>query len=179
MMDKFKAWIKRYGWLIPIVLIIAAWFGGDRHGQKLVRDSLVSQTDTVTKTVTVYKDFPKPQETALVGYVHVPAYKFISDTVNAVSTVFLHDTTVVYLPREQRYYEEEDGRLRMWVSGYDPSLDRYELDKVETTITNTIVERPAHWALSVSAGYGAALHDKIVVLSPFIGIGISYNIISW
>ena len=174
----FKEFIKKYGWLvIPVVLIVVAWFSGDYYGQRLVRDSLESKADTVTKVVTVYKDFPQPQQTAKIGYIAVPMYKFLSDTVTAIETAYLHDTTVVYLPREEKYYEEEDGRLRLWVSGYEPRLDRYELDNITTTITNTIVEHPSRWSISISAGYAATLHSKTVVAGPYIGIGISYSLI--
>lgn len=136
--------------------------------------------DTVTKVVAVYKDFPNPQKEAFSGYLGVPLYKFITDTIRAVETVYSHDTTVVYLPREQKYYSEADGKLRLWISGYEPRLDRYELDLPTTTITNTVKEKPSRWGLGVSAGYGAAMQaDKTVVLSPFIGIGIQYNFLSW
>jgi hypothetical protein len=80
---------------------------------------------------------------------------------------------VVYLPREQKYYEENDGRLRLWVSGYDPRLDRWELDERQTTITQTVVPR-RRWSLGVTAGYGLALTEPKVALAPFVGVGITY-----
>ena len=172
-----KEVVKKYEWIIPIVLIVAAFFGGDYYGHRKVEKSLVSETDTITKIVTVYKDFPQPIETAQIGFIPVPMYKFITDTVNTVETAYLHDTTVVYLPREEKYYEEEEGRLRMWVSGYDPRLDRYEFDAIIKTITNTIYVTPSRWSFSVSAGLGVTygLVNKTIDAGPTIVLGGSYR----
>lgn len=177
---KFKEAIRKCEWfIIPAVLIIAAFFGGSYYGEQKAYANIEVARDTVIKVVTVYRDFPEPAKAAQIGYVSVPCYKFITDTVTNETIAFLHDTTVVYLPREQKYYEEDEGRLRLWVSGYDPMLDRYELDRIETTVTNTVVPKRKHWGLTVSGGYGVALADKRVILSPFIGIGASYIIASW
>ena len=179
MTEKDKTILKRYGWMIPIVLMVAAWFSGDYYGQKMVRESLESKVDTVTKIVTVYKDFPEPQKTALVGYLPVPTYKFITDTINAVKWREIHDTTVVYLPREQRYYEEEDGKLKMWVSGYDPRVDRYEISWPETTVTQTIVQKPRRWHISVQFGYGVTFANGTVKAGPTLSGGVSYSLLSF
>lgn len=182
MKEKFITLLRKCEWLIvPAVLIAAAWFSGDYYGRKRVIQSYESKTDTVTKIVTVYKDYPEPAKTALVGYVQVPTYKFLTDTVKAVewAEITVHDTTVVYLPREQKYYAEEGGKLRLWVSGYEPRLDRYEVSWPETTITQAYVQKPRRWSLGVTAGYGAALHDKRVVLAPYVGIGVSYSLLQF
>lgn len=176
-----KRFLRNFAeWLLMMsVLSAVMFFAGRSYERKNAAGHEASRLDTVTRIVTVYKDFPKPQETALSGFVSVPAYKFITDTVTCVETaeIAVHDTTVVYLPRERKYYEEEDGRLRLWVSGYDPSLDRYEISWPETTVTRTVL--PRRWSLGVTAGYGAALHDKTVTLSPFVGFGVNYAIFSF
>lgn len=174
--------IGRYKWLlIPLVLVIASFLGGAHYGHRRAVEGFVAEQDTVTKIVSVYKDFPKSQKEAFSGYLRVPAYRFISDTVERIRwaeiAIPVHDTTVVYLPREEKYYEEEDGRLRVWVSGYEPRLDRYEVSWPETTITTTIKEKPQRWGIGISGGYGAALYDKKVILAPYIGIGITYTIL--
>ena len=172
----FKEAIKKCEWIIPVLLILGGtFFGGMKYGEHRAYASIEVGRDTVIKTVTVYKDFPQPKETASAGFIAIPAYKFFTDTVYATNTVLQHDTTVVYLPREQQYYEEEEGRLRLWVSGYEPRLDRYELDAQVITITNTVTEKPSRWGLSISGGYGVALVGKSVQLAPYIGVGVSYT----
>ena len=173
---KLKEALRSFEWIIPLVLLLGASFvGGTYYGERRALASIETATDTVVKVVTVYKDFPKPKETALAGFVAVPKYLFVTDTITAEKAVFLHDTTVIYLPREQQYYEEEEGTLRIWVSGYDPRLDRYELDTKTITITNTVVEKPSRWGLSINGGYGAALVGNTVKLAPYIGVGVSYT----
>lgn len=163
--------------LAAAAIFVIAWFVGNVHGKNTAFDDAETKTDTVVKVVTVYKDFPQPQQTAQIGYIAVPAYKFITDTVNVVETAYLHDTTVLYLPREQKYYEEEEGRLRLWVSGYEPSLDRYEMDAVTTTVTNTVYVKPPRWSFTISAGWGLTYDviKKSVGTGPTIAGGISYR----
>lgn len=174
----FKEALKKSGWVIPVLLVLGGtFFGGLKYGEHRAYSSIETSRDTVVKTVTVYKDFPQPKETALAGFVSVPKYLFIADTITAEKAVFLHDTTIVYLPREQKYYEEEEGRLRLWVSGYDPRLDRYELDAQTITITEKTKITPSRWGISINGGYGATLVDKTVKFSPYIGVGISYTIV--
>lgn len=178
MSDKIKKLLRGCEWvLIPALILLSVFYGGMRWGEKKALDGMVAKRDTVTKIVSVYKNFPEPQKTALVGYFAVPRYKFLTDTLKSVETLVLHDTTLVYLPREQRYYEEDSARVRIWISGYEPRLDRYEFDIPTTTVTTTVVQRASRWGLSINAGYGFSLHDKIVYPSPYIGVGISYTIL--
>lgn len=162
-------------WILAALLLVVCWFGGDHHGRRVAFAEAESKTDTVTKVITLWKEAPQPAKTALLGYVPVPAYKFLTDTIERVkwAEIAVHDTTIVYLPRESKYYEENDGRLRLWVSGYDPRLDRWELDERQTAITQTVVPR-RRWGIGVTAGYGLALAEQKVALVPFVGVGITY-----
>lgn len=161
--------------LVTLLLTVAAFLVGDCCGQHKVENSIVSKTDTIIRVVPVYKDFPDPVASASVGFIPIPSYAFITDTVTKEHYIPVHDTTVLYLPREQKYYEEDEGRLRLWISGYDPRLDRYELDHIETVVTNTVTQKASRWGLSLVGGYGAAYYDKRVILAPYIGIGLSYT----
>ena len=167
-------------WILAALLLAVCWFGGDHHGRRVAFAEAESRTDTVTKVVTMWKEAPQPAKTALLGYVPVPSYKFLTDTIERVKTaeIVIHDTTVVYLPREQKYYEENEGRLRLWVSGYDPRLDRWELDERQTTITQTVVPR-RRWSIGATAGYGLALSERKVALTPFVGVGITYALLQF
>ena len=121
-------------WVAVIILVGAGCFlGGSNYGWDRAVEGMTAHSDTVTKVVPMWKDRPEPAKTARLGYVAVPSVYFLTDTINVVETaeIRVHDTIpkYVYLPREQKYYEEDEGRLRMWISGYDPQLDRYEFDK--------------------------------------------------
>ena len=168
------------------IAVVLALIGASFLAGKCVSDSLAEREspevarDTITKVVTVYKDFPNPAKTALSGFIPVPRYMFFTET-KEIEVEVPGDTVTqyVYLPQELQYYEEEDGKLRMWISGYRPVLERYEIDWPTTIITETHKPKPKRWGIGVQAGYGAVLHDKTVQLSPYIGIGVSYNFLSF
>lgn len=93
-------------------------------------------------------------------------------------TLEIHDTTtqLVYLPREYLVYK--DTNYRAVVSGVQPRLDSMEVYR--TTITNTItkyveVKKKTKWGIGVQAGYG--YNGK--KFSPYAGVGVQYNLISW
>ena len=176
-MDKARA----AEWILAALLLVVCWFGGDHHGRRVAFAEAESKTDTVTKVVTIWKEAPQPAKTALLGYVPVPSYKFLTDTITRVerAEIAVHDTTLVYLPREQQYYEEEDGRLRLWVSGYDPRLDRWEMDERQAIVTQTVTPRRSRWSLGVSAGYGVVLAGDAVRLAPYVGVGVQYALIQF
>lgn len=175
----WKEALRKCEWIVPAILVVGSFFVGSWHGQRKILATIESHTDTVVKVVTVYKDFPEPQKEAVLGHLKVPVYKFIADTVDREKTVVLRDTTVqyVYLPREQKYYNEADGKLRIWVSGYEPRLDRYELDLPTTTITATKAEKASRWGIGISGGYGFAMNGRSPVFSPYLGIGVTYTIL--
>lgn len=165
-------------WIAAIILVGAGCFlGGSNYGWNRAYEGITAKRDTVTKVVTMWKDRPEPLKTTALGYLRVPVVYFIGDTIEQEKPVFLHDTTVkyVFLEREQKYYEEDEGRLRLWVSGYQPNLDRWELDRAETTITETVKVKPSRWGIGINGGYCMTIVDGHVVLKPYIGAGITYN----
>jgi hypothetical protein len=100
--------------------------------------------------------------------------------VAVTDTVRLRDTLYMEIEREQKAYR--DTMYEAWVSGVRPALDSIRIYAPVQTITvkeRVPVTRRTHWGIGVSAGYGATLQDKTVRLSPYIGVGISYNIITW
>jgi hypothetical protein len=99
--------------------------------------------------------------------------------VHVHDTIVRNDTTYIPLPRESRTYG--DDRYTAVVSGYQPSLDLLEIYMENQTITRYAVpkENPKRWGIGVQVGYGATARDGSVYLSPYIGIGISYDIIRW
>jgi hypothetical protein len=112
-----------------------------------------------------------------------PVYytRYVHDTIYVrADTVRINDTLYVPLPREVRIYE--DSMYRAEVSGYEPSLDRIDIYQRKEVITQTAtiyVQEAKRWGIGVQAGYGATARDGSVYLSPYIGIGISYDIIRW
>lgn len=94
-------------------------------------------------------------------------------------TLMLHDTVFVHLPIEQRQYS--DPRYTAWVSGYRPQLDSIQIYQRTEYITNKVktVTKPKRWGIGLQAGYGVSLHNGQVFPAPYIGVGLSYSIVSW
>lgn len=111
-----------------------------------------------------------------------PVAKYVTtrDTIKIPVVVTEHDTIYVSLPREEKTYT--DSTYRAVVSGYEPSLDLIEVYPQKTIITEThniFVPSRKRWGIGVQVGYGAALNGKQVVLSPYIGVGLSYNLFTF
>lgn len=110
----------------------------------------------------------------------VEVYKYIKEKeyVYIADTLTIHDTInkVITLPRTYAVYK--DSTYRAVVSGVEPRLDSMAVyQKVITqTITKTIeVKKPTRWGLGVQIG-GGVVKDKV---RPYLGVGVSYNILTW
>ena len=94
-------------------------------------------------------------------------------------TLMLHDTVLVHLPIEQRQYS--DPCYTAWVSGYRPQLDSIHIYQQTQYITKEIKTntKSKRWGIGLQAGYGVSLHNGQVFPAPYIGVGLSYSIVSW
>ena len=99
--------------------------------------------------------------------------------VPTTDTLMLHDTVLIHLPIEQRQYS--DPRYTAWVSGYRPQLDSIHIYQQTQYITNEVkvATMPKRWGIGLQAGYGVSFSNKQIQATPYIGIGISYNILTW
>lgn len=79
--------------------------------------------------------------------------------------------SVLAFPIVQRLYEDRD--YRAWVSGVEPRLDSIQVFREREVVT--LRERPGRWCLGLSAG--AALTPR--GLDPFVGISITYSLITF
>lgn len=96
--------------------------------------------------------------------------------VAVTDTIVRNDTTFITLPRQQRKYQSP--QFQAWVSGYDPKLDSIKLFQTTRTITKEIPviqkQRP-RFSVGITGGYGAGKDG----LTPFVGVGLTYNLLSW
>ena len=122
--------------------------------------------DTLRFRDTVFIDRPAPLEVMVVDTMLVA----VTDTVTVNDTVYLS------LPRETKLYG--DSTWRAQVSGFRPSLDWIEVYPQTTVVTKTFFVSPRkRWGLGLQAGYGAYVSGGQVMLAPYIGVGISYDLI--
>ena len=129
------------------------------------------KVDTLFVHDTIFVEKPVIKKVEIIDTLLLP--------VPITDTMMLHDTVLVYLPIEQRQYS--DPRYTAWVSGYRPQLDSIQIYQTTEYITKEIktVAKPKRWGIGLQAGYGVSLHNGQLFPAPYIGVGLSYSIISW
>lgn len=157
------------GIVVFLASIVGAWYGGFRRGRAHSDTIEIVHTDTLTVHDTVHHEKPVYITRRVVDSILVP--------VPVRDTITERDSVYISLPREQAVYE--DSLYRAWVSGYEPALDSIDIFTPTKYVTTTVREPKRHWHIGVSAGYGASLKEGGVTLTPYVGVGISYSIISW
>lgn len=151
-------------------------------------------TDTVTYIDTILYVEPAPKTSAMVGYteVRVPRHnvKFDADTPSHVradtadvvdcpdDAIIIDskstddaDSMTIALPVVQNIYEAAE--YRAYVSGVFPKLDSIYVYPRSEVITIRPTVR--HWHIGPTAGYGVTPHGR----GPFIGVSLTYSVISW
>ena len=85
------------------------------------------------------------------------------------------DSAAVAIPITQKRYDGDD--YRAYVSGYEPNLDSIFVFPKTTVIHERSYKPPNKWHIGITGGYGYGLKSKQA--EPYIGIGITYSIISF
>ena len=152
------------------VAVLIGFLIGHKHPQKSPVEPIKEKVDTllIFDTITLSKP------------VFVEKIKLDSVLIPVTDTLWLHDTLYVYLEREQIQWQ--DSLCRVYASGVNPQVDSVTHFVQETIITREIsvpVKVKSRWGLGLQVGYGAGINGKQVYLTPYVGVGISYNILSW
>ena len=152
------------------VAVLIGFLIGHKHPQKLPVEPIKENVDTllIFDTITLSKP------------VYVEKIKLDSVLVPVIDTLWLHDTLYVYLERAQIQWQ--DSLCRVYASGVNPQIDSVTHFVQETIVNREIpvpVKVKSRWGLGIQLGYGAGVNGKQVYLTPYVGVGISYNILSW
>lgn len=159
-----------YAVVAVIMALLLSYVKGRNDGFNLAVGVETEKTDTLYLRDTIVQYEPILEERVVLKKVPVP----VTDTLR------IHDTLYVYLDREQVVWQ--DSLSRVYASGILPQIDSVQHYITERIVTNEVtiqVKKPCRWGVGVHAGYGAGLSNGKVIVSPYIGVGISYNIISW
>ena len=154
---------------VALALLALSFWGGIRYGESRPQE-VQRDTVEVVRIDTFRVERPVYVERRIVDTLLVP----VRDTVSRADTVWMP------LPLERVVYR--DTSYLAVVSGYRPRLDAIEVYQRE--VVRTVTERvevpvSRRWGLGITAGYGAAAVGGSVQLAPFVGVGVSYNIVSW
>lgn len=91
-------------------------------------------------------------------------------------TIRMRDTLYVLLERQQVTWE--DSLARVYASGIDPHVDsviHFTRDLIITREIPVIQVKKTRWGIGVQAGAGVGKDG----LTPYVGVGVSYNLLSW
>jgi len=166
-----------------VVAILIGFLVGHRCGRIAPGEPLTPRVDTLvirdTNKVTEPKRDPSPD--VLVKEIPVPVFVADSSAIDSLLNVCARlerrgDSLQLVLLRVQRHYS--DSTFDAWVSGVDPRLDSiktYQTNMVITREIPVIQVKKTRWGVGIQAGFGAGKDG----LTPYLGVGASYNILSW
>ena len=150
-------------------IMLCSFLIGYGCGQNQPTINEVEKVDTlfICDTITQYE--PILEERVVLEKIFVPV----------TDTLLQHDTLYVYLEREQVVWQ--DSLARVYASGILPQIDSVQhfiSERIVTRELTQVVKKPCKWGIGVHAGYGIQLGEQVRT-APYIGVGVSYNILSW
>ena len=146
------------------------------YGEKVERDTVLVH-DTVPDIAPAPKDsvrtkwvtrwLPRDTSSRVDHFIEANNMDHYADTSKMIS---------VEVPITSKHYGSKD--YDAWVSGYEPSLDSIKVYREKEIITETITKtntKRKPWGLGFTVGYGYDFSSKTA--APFVGVGLSYDII--
>ena len=171
--EYIKLYARIGGIFIVFLLAVIGLFSIDRCNRKkdLLPETVI-QVDTIYLHDTIRIATPIPQRIKTVDTFRIA----ITDTIREKDTVYLN------LPREQKIYREEN--YHYWISGYRPAQDSIHIYRNAHQVINTQTIRqkpnnPRRWGIGIQAGYGVTYQQNTIQPVPYIGIGLSYHLLSF
>lgn len=128
--------------------------------KEIVKEIVQNDTLVVQRVDTIRIVEPKPYKVVVRDTI------YITDTL--IGSYFVHEVKEYIHPT---FYAK--------ISGINANLEDVKVFPKETTkyITTTekMYEKPKKWGIGISAGYCVTTQG----LQPYVGVGLSYNIIQW
>ena len=151
--------------LFTILVVGAVCFiAGRKTAKKGENGTIVERVDTlvIRDTIVAYK--PKYTTRRVVDSVLVPVPEYIER----------NDTIYAVLEREQVVWE--DSLARIYASGIQPEIDSVMHYRTEKVINHIIpVKASPKWGIGIQGGVGVGNGG----LTPYVGVGVQYNILTW
>lgn len=154
------------------LFVTCSYFVGLKDGINKATSASVEEVDTLVIRDTIVSEKPIYITRTRIDSIPYPVIIHITDTIWKTDTVWLDREQVIW----------QDSLSRVYASGVS-----VEIDSVAHFLTtqyvikkeNVIVKERSRWGIGIQAGYGACVKDSQVLTSPYIGIGLSYNIFTW
>lgn len=146
-----------------IAALVVAFFLGQLFAQPDVVEVERVEYDTIVRTEVVADTI----ERVKVVYRNLPSVEVVR-----TDTLVVRDTVRVAVPIS--HYTFADSLYKCEVEGYEVSLKRMEVFP-KTIYRTQVVTKPSRWGVGVQVGYGLSREG----LSPYVGVGVNYNLISF
>ena len=155
---------------VIIVALALSFVAGQRDALNRLVLPQEPKVDTLFIYDTIVSEKPIYKEKRITERILVP----VTDTIRVKDTLYL------YAEREQIHWK--DSLSDVYASGIDVNVDsvlHYVPMKVVTETTEIIIKMKPKWSIGVHAGYGAFANNGQISTSPYVGVGVSYNLFSW
>ena len=152
--------MKRISYLLICLLGI---FIGLLIGQKMSGPAEIKEIEKIkTVKITDTVEVPEP----------IPYLIENTDTVY-VTQIYIGNGEPLEVPLIKQTVTYSDSTYKAVISGYNPKLDYIETYNTTHYITEFVREKPKKWGIGIQAGYGIGRNG----LQPYVGVGVSYNLI--
>lgn len=176
----------RFSWLSFIGVALASCIGflvGHRCTGNEPGEPPATRVDTLVIRDTNTFTEPKKEQSPDILIKEIPVPVYVADS-SAIDSLLnecarlerVGDSLQLVLLRVQRHYS--DSTFDAWVSGVDPRIDSiktYQTNMVITREIPVIQVKKTRWGIGVQAGAGVGKDG----LTPYVGVGVSYNLLSW
>ena len=176
--------------IMLVGLVLGGIIGYGVFGRGKATD-YVSERDTSTYIDTIPYYQPVPKDSAVIRYVtrtlpvkgsdnittslHEDVAQNNGENIPPLYASVDSDSAAVAIPIVQKRYDGDD--YRAYVSGYEANLDSIFVFPKTTVIHERSYKPPNKWHIGITGGYGYGFKSKQA--EPYIGIGITYSIISF
>lgn len=155
---------------VVFLALILSFVAGQRDALNRLVLPQGERVDTLVVYDTIVSEMPVFKEKKVIEKVLVP----VRDTIRVKDTLF------VYAEREQIHWK--DSLSDVYASGIEVNVDsvrHYIPMQIITKEKDVSVKVKPKWSIGVHAGYGAFAKNGQISAAPYVGIGVSYNILSW
>lgn len=160
------------------VFLVGLYVGfgvGKYRNDQFVSSNTSQGVDTIVQVDTISYLSPKEKNRTNVG-VKKAVLKIVRDTAfvakHVADSTCNADSILVEVPIKQKEYI--DSNYRVWISGYQTNLDSIYVYQKTKTVVKKVPENK-RWGVGVQLGAGY-MNGRV---TPYVGIGVSYNLISW
>lgn len=151
-----------------LAILVASTIFHYRRGENRGISALPARVDTLYICDTIKVTEPIYITKKVIDKVCIP----VKDTIR------MTDTLVIEMDREQVQWR--DSLCEVYASGLYPAIDTVIHFVREREIIKTVTRKEkCRWGAGIQAGYGMTLNNGAFSGSPYIGVGIQYNIFAW